>query len=66
MSAIENHKSGDVTAGIAKRSIIPKHINAVAIHKGKEPRNKVDEANLPKGDLEKNQQNVEAIELTQG
>ena len=48
MSDIENHKSGDEKAGIAKRSIIPKHINAVAIHKGKEPRDKVDEANLPK------------------
>jgi len=48
MSDIENHKSGDVMAGIAKRSIIPKHINAVAIHKGKERRDKVDEANLPK------------------
>ena len=48
MSDIENHKSGDVTAGIAKRSTIPKHINAVAIHNGKEPSDKVDEANRPK------------------
>ena len=48
MSDIENHKSGDKRAGIAKRSIIPKHMNTVAIHKEKEPRDKVDEANLPK------------------
>ena len=48
MSDIENHKSGDVAAGITKRSTIPKHMNAVANHNEKEPRDKVDEANRPK------------------
>ena len=35
-------------AGIAKRRIIPTHINAAAIHNGPEPLDKVDEANRPK------------------
>ena len=48
ISDIENHKIGDTKAGIAKRSIIPKHINAVAIHNGTEPRDTVEDANRPK------------------